>query len=182
MQELSLHILDVARNSIEAGATRVEISIVENAPPGWMEITVRDNGRGMQPAEVERATDPFFTTRTTRKVGLGLALFAATCEACGGCLEVESRPGEGTTVRARLRLNHIDRPPLGDMGAVLQTLFCEADHVEIGYRHRTPSGEFSISTEELKERLKDVPVNNAVVLSGLCEIVNKGLAAINCAA
>ncbi|MCX7598646.1 MAG: ATP-binding protein [Armatimonadetes bacterium] len=182
MQELSLHILDVARNSIEAGATRVEITVLENEPPGWMQITIRDNGPGMDPADARRAADPFFTTRATRKVGLGLSLFAATCEACGGTLEIDSRPGVGTVVRARLQLNHIDRPPLGNMGAVLQTLFCEADLVEITYRHRTPCGEFSISTEELRQELGEVPVSSPFVLAGLCEIVNKGLAQINCAA
>ena len=179
MQELSLHILDVARNSIEAGATRVEITVVENDPPGHMEIVVHDNGAGMDPSDARRATDPFFTTRTTRRVGLGLALFAATCEACDGAIEVTSQPGAGTTVRARLRLDHLDRPPLGDMGAVMQALALEAERVSLSYRHCTPVGEFALDTHELQERLDGARLTDPSVLKWLREFVNEGLKAID---
>ncbi|MBP1599784.1 MAG: putative metal-dependent phosphoesterase, family, partial [Acidobacteria bacterium] len=111
MEDLSLHILDIAQNSIEAGATEVEIDLTESPKEDHLEIEVRDNGRGMDPETAARATDPFFTSRTTRRVGLGLPLLAEAARAAGGSLTLESRPGKGSRVRAVFRHGHIDRAP-----------------------------------------------------------------------
>jgi anti-sigma regulatory factor (Ser/Thr protein kinase) len=175
MRELSLHILDIARNSIEAGATALQVTIVERRKTDTLELTVRDNGRGMDPAAAQRATDPFFTTRDTRRVGLGLPLLQATCERCGGTLEIRSRPGEGTEVRGTLQLAHLDRPPLGDMGKVIQALACEADRTSLRYRHQTDSRRFEIDTHELKKELGGVPVTDPRVLCWLAEFVRNGI-------
>jgi len=116
MQELSMHILDIVQNSLAAGATRVDIRIREALAKDLLMIEVRDNGRGISQEVLSRVMDPFFTSRTTREVGLGLSLFKEATERTGGYLEVHSEEGKGTWVIARFRLDYFDRAPLGDMG------------------------------------------------------------------
>jgi len=177
MRELSLHILDIARNSIEAGATALHLSIVEQRDRDTLELTVRDNGRGMDDETTRRAADPFYTTRESRKVGLGLSLLEATCERCGGSLEIRSRPGEGTEVRGTMQLAHLDRPPLGDMGKVIQALACEAQRTSVRYRHQADGKRFEIDTVELQKELGEVPVTDPRVLCWLAEYVKNGVLA-----
>ena len=154
MKELSLHLLDVAKNSFTAGARHVEI-ILEEDGAGWLTITIRDDGRGMAPEFLARVTDPFTTTRTTRKVGLGLPLYRLTAEQTGGFLDIESEVGVGTTVTARFQRRHLDCPPLGDMAGTIALLIQGSPDVEVLYRHTTPRGTAELSTEELKEILGD---------------------------
>jgi len=124
--ELSLHILDVLENAIEASATRVELSIEEDLEGDRLAIEVVDNGKGMDEGTLARVLDPFFTTRRTRHVGLGLPLFAAAAERCNGALHVESQVGQGTRVVATFQHSHIDRAPLGDVkGTLLAFLMAE---------------------------------------------------------
>lgn len=175
MRELSLHILDALRNSIEAGATEVELTIREDRKPDRLEIVVRDNGRGMDAQAAARAADAFYSTRTTRRFGLGLALFKATCERCEGDLDIEARPGGGTIVTARMRLRHLDRPPLGDMGAVVQALACEAERVALHYTHTVDGASFEVSTTQLQEELGEVPLSEPSILRWLAEHVHEGL-------
>jgi signal transduction histidine kinase len=113
MKDLSLHILDIAQNSISAGASIIGINIDENLAANTMAIEVTDNGSGM-PAEVlERVTDPYYTSRTTRRVGLGIPLFKQNAEATGGSLYIDSEEGRGTSLNATFVHNHLDRPPPG---------------------------------------------------------------------
>ena len=175
MRELSLHILDLARNSIEAGASELTIEVTELPAEDLLLVVVRDNGRGMDEETRRRATDAFFTSRTTRRQGLGLALFRAMCERCEGSMELESAPGLGTTVRAQVRLSHLDRPPLGDMGGVLQSVACEAQRVRLRYRHEAAGGVFELDTAELQRELVDVPVTNPAVLNWIGKHVREGL-------
>jgi len=175
MRELALHILDVARNSIEAGATAIELTVVENLQDNLLEVTIQDNGSGMGPEEVAQAADPFYSTRTTRQVGLGLSLLEAACKRSGGDLQISSKPGEGTTVQGRLQLTNIDRPPLGDMGKVVQALACGADQTSVRYRHRASQRLFEIDTRELQRELGDVPVTDPRVLCWLAEFVRNGI-------
>jgi hypothetical protein len=175
MRELSLHILDIARNSVEAGATALQIAVVERQDTDTLELIVRDNGRGMDAGALKRAADPFFTTRETRKVGLGLSLLKATCERCEGALEIQSRPGEGTEVHGTLRLGHVDRPPLGDMGKVVQALALDAKRTSVRYRHQTNGKRFEVDTIDLQKELGDVPVTDPRVLCWLAEFVRNGI-------
>ena len=175
MRELALHFLDLARNSIEAGATRVELEISEDPGEGRLRFELRDNGVGMAPAAAARATDPFFTSRQTRRVGLGLALMRATCERCEGGMQVSSRPGEGTTVRGDLRSDHIDCPPLGDMGAVVQCLACESDRVALLYKHRLGEKVFTLDTRTLSQELGVAKLSDPRALCLLREHVNRRL-------
>jgi hypothetical protein len=174
VKELALHLLDVARNSVEAGASSLAITVLEDPDADRLEMILEDNGRGMSPDQLLHATDAFYTTRTTRKVGLGLALLQATCERCGGGLEITSQPGDGTTVRAWLRLGDIDRPPLGDVGAVVQALACEPG-LAFRYRHVVHGKSFELDTLELQHELGDVALTSPPVLDWLRGHVHEGL-------
>ena len=178
MRELSLHILDIARNSLEAGATKLTLNVTERPEEDVLEIVVRDNGRGMDSQALSRATDPFYTTRTTRRVGLGLSLLKAACERCGGVFTVRSEPGKGTSVRCTLQLRHIDRPPLGDMGKLVQALACEAQQTDLCYRHRVDGKTFKLDTVHLQKELGEVPITDPRVLCWLAEFVKNGVVSV----
>jgi hypothetical protein len=134
MEDLSLHILDIAENAVTAGATRVRIAVNENERRDVLTFRVTDNGRGMSGEEKARAFDPFFTTGRKR-TGLGLPLLAQTAEICGGGLRLSSMPGRGTRVIARLPYSHVDRPPLTRMAETIMTLVFAHPEIEFGYRH-----------------------------------------------
>ena len=154
MKELSLNILDVAQNSISAGATRLDLTLTEGES-GWLTVVIADNGRGMSPEFLAKVTDPFTTTRTTRKVGMGLALYLLAAEQTGGTLRMESTPGQGTTVTATFDRKHLDCPPLGDLAGTVALLIQGSPELEVHYRHTTPQGEAELSTAELKAVLGD---------------------------
>ncbi|MBN1317319.1 MAG: sensor histidine kinase, partial [Anaerolineales bacterium] len=122
MRELSLHILDLAENSVSAGADKVRILVHEDMHADRLIIAVQDNGRGMDEASLAQVCDPFFTSRTTRKVGLGIPFLKAAAESCQGIFIIESTPGKGTHVKAEFKHSHIDRMPLGDLAGTLLTL------------------------------------------------------------
>jgi len=178
MREVSLHILDLARNSIEAGASSVRVTVVESAAEDRLTVQIEDDGRGMDAEMLERASDPFFTTRTTRRQGMGLSLFRAVCERCEGSMTLESEPGGGTRVSGWMRLSHLDRPPLGDVGAVVQGLACEWPRVRVCYEHRVGDRRFAVDLVELQDELGDVPVSSPVVLSWLADHVREQVACL----
>jgi hypothetical protein len=134
MEDLSLHILDIAENAVAAGATRVAIAVNENAARDLLSLRVTDNGRGMSREERRRAFDPFFTTGRKR-TGLGLPLLAQTAGQSGGRISLESAPGRGTRVTARFRLSHVDRPPLTRVAETLMVLVFGHPEVDFRYRH-----------------------------------------------
>lgn len=175
MREISLHILDIARNSIEAGATRLHLTITEDPANDLFTVEVTDNGHGMDELELQKATDAFHTSRKTRRQGLGLPLFKATCERCGGTLSISSSPMEGTQVLATMQFSHLDRPPLGDMGAVIQVLACEAKKVHLTYSHIVGTSRLILDTNELQWELDDVSLRSPLVLEWLRRHVNESL-------
>ena len=135
MRELSLHILDILQNAVEAGATSVELTIDEDLPGDWMTFSVRDNGRGIPPERLPHLFDPFYTTRKTRHVGLGLPLLKAAAERCSGDASITSGVGAGTTLTATFQHSHLDRAPLGDIAATLMS-FVLGSTCELRYAHR----------------------------------------------
>ena len=158
MKELSLHILDIAQNSISAGCSLLELTLAEAG--GVLTLTVADDGRGMSPEFLAAVTDPFTTSRTTRKVGLGLPLLRMAAEQTGGSLAIESAPGVGTTVTAVFHTDHIDCPPLGDMAGTVSLLVQGAPDIETVYTHSTARGSFTFDTREIREILgPDVPLS-----------------------
>ena len=158
MKELSLNVLDISQNSISAGATLVEILLTEDES-GWLTLVIADNGKGMSRAFVERVTDPFCTTRTTRKVGMGLPLLKLAAEQADGELRIESvtqeeNPAEhGTTVTATFRTGSIDCTPLGDMVSTMCVIIQGHPEVDYVFRHTTPELEVTLDTRELREVL-----------------------------
>lgn len=179
MRELSLHILDVLQNAREAGATRVDLTIDEDFVRDRLTIEVKDNGRGMDQETAKRVLDPFFTTRKTRHVGLGLPLLAAAAEQCDGKLEIESASGQGTRVKATFRHSHLDRVPLGDMAATLLSFLMGEPLCELVYLHRYKDKEFRLDTGEVRRELGPVPLTHPAVREWLVSYVEqaeKGLA------
>jgi len=145
MEDLSLHLLDLAENAIAAGATRITIAVNENERRDILTIRVTDDGRGMTEAELKRALDPFFTTKHKR-TGLGLALLAQTAGLCGGDVIIESVAEKGTKVTARLRYGHIDRPPLTKMAETMMMLVFGHPEIDFRYRHRRNGRTFSFAS------------------------------------
>lgn len=159
MRELSLHVLDLLENALEAGATRVEVEIWEDLADDRLTLTVRDNGRGMDAETARRALDPFFTTRSTRHVGLGLPLLAAAARRCDGDLTLESVPGQGTTVTATFRHSHLDRAPLGDMAATLLAFLLsrEGNPPQLRYRHQRDDRTFEFDSAAIQAEVGGLP-------------------------
>lgn len=175
VQDLSLHILDIVENSLTAGAGRVEIRIEEDLRTDRMVLEIIDDCCGMDETMVKQALDPFFTTKTVRRVGLGLPLLAEACRICNGELCLQSCPGEGTTVKATFQHSHIDRKPLGQMGDTLITLIVGHPEVDLLYEHRKDGKVFSLDTREIKSDLGDVPLNAPQVVSALRTLIFSGL-------
>lgn len=165
MDDLSLHILDVVENSTAAGASLVRIRITEDTASDRLEITIADNGRGMDAAMVKAATHPFVTTRTTRRVGLGLPLLRMAAEETGGTLVIDSTPGVGTEVTARFQASHIDCKPLGDLAATMVALILGNPTVDFDFAHECDGRTIELDTRELKEQLGDLPITTPAVLS-----------------
>lgn len=179
MKELSLHILDIAQNSLSAGAKNVEISILDSALEDKTEIVIKDDGCGMDPEFLSRVTDPFTTTRTTRKVGMGLPLLKMAAEMAEGSFQIESKVGEGTTVTARFRRSNIDRPPLGDMSGTMVTLVQGSPDTDFIYTYQTDSGDFTLRTEEIREILEGVSLSEPEVLSWIGEFLREKEISLN---
>jgi signal transduction histidine kinase len=158
MKDLSMHILDIVENSVKAGATQVVVDL--NYHDDVLEMTIRDNGCGMDAETVKKVLDPYSTSRTTRKVGLGLPFLKMNAEQTGGAVQVESEPGRGTLVSATFVTTHIDCVPQGDIPATLALLI--TGHPDINFRIRIAksTGSFEISSEEIKEVLDGVPVSH----------------------
>jgi 3',5'-nucleoside bisphosphate phosphatase len=172
MEDLALHILDIAQNSLEAGASEIEIEILEDLGNDRLTIRVRDNGRGMDSQTAAKVTDPFFTTRTTRKVGLGLPLMAAAAKASGGALTIDSNPGHGTTILATFGHGHIDRAPLGDVEATLMVLLAGQPNKDILFRHQVEDRVFEMDSRDF--RAADIDLSSPIGLAILRAAIRKG--------
>jgi anti-sigma regulatory factor (Ser/Thr protein kinase) len=173
MEDLSLHILDVAENAITAGAENISIVVQEDVARDLLTIEITDDGKGMGEDALEKASDPFYTTRTTRKVGLGLALLKEAAAMANGQVDIRSAPNRGTTVRATFQLSHIDRKPLGKMADTITALLATRSDINISYRHEREGGILQFDTKELKRRLDGLPLNTVRTLSFLNKYLNQ---------
>ena len=171
MKELSLNILDVAKNSVTAGATKIEILVEET--PERITITITDNGCGMTPEFVKRVTDPFTTTRTTRKVGMGLPLMKMEAQMSGGDLSIESKVGEGTTVTSWFDPGNIDMPPLGDLTSSVTTLIQGSPDIDFVFTHRTPAGEYTLDTGEIRQIMGDISLSEPEIIAWLTDYLHE---------
>lgn len=162
MRELALNILDIVENSVKANATLIEIGV--SAKGNLLTVSVKDNGKGMSEEFLSKVTDPYTTTRTTRKVGLGLPLLKMEAEMCGGRFSISSKLGVGTVVTTDFQIDHIDRPPLGDLGETMSTLLSGEDNVDYVLTYSVNDVGFTLDTRELKAELDGVPISEPEVL------------------
>ena len=170
MKELSLNILDVAKNSVKAKATLITILIEEK--DGWRTLTIQDNGCGMPPDMVATVTDPFTTTRKTRPVGMGLPLLKLAAEQTGGTLTVTSSQKEedhGTLVTATFAIDHLDCVPVGDYAGTMVTLIQGSPEIDFSFTYRREDGEIHLETSQMREILGDIPLDTPEVLSWVSE-------------
>ena len=179
MVELSLHILDIIQNSVRAEATTVQLDIVENNKTDEYRITITDNGCGMDQEMLNKVLDPFFTTRTTRKVGLGLSLFKQNAELTGGSFHIESTIGEGCKTEAVFVKSSIDRQPLGDIAGTMTLLIGANPEMRFIYNHKTSISIFEFDTNEVKEEIEGLPINDPDILKALKELIEENLEMID---
>lgn len=175
MRTLSEHIMDIVQNSVRAEATLIEVIVEENKINNLCFLTIIDNGCGMADSELQQATNPFFTSRKTRRVGLGIPLLKQNAEMAGGELKIDSALGVGTSVTATFGLTHIDKPPLGDVWETLYLLWLSYPKIELNYRHKTDKGDFELGSGDLKEVLGDFPIQQKEIRNGIIELLKTNL-------
>ena len=155
MEDLSLHILDIVENSIAAGAKKIEIKIIEDKKKDLLTIEITDDGKGMDEKTLNKVLDPFYTTRNTRKVGLGLPLLAQSAEESGGTVKIESEPGKKTTVKATFGYSHIDCKPLGDVGETLKVLIAGNPDINFIFEYQRDGMINRLDTKGFKNDIVD---------------------------
>jgi anti-sigma regulatory factor (Ser/Thr protein kinase) len=175
MEDLSLHILDIAENSINAGATKVYIRVIEDTVNNLLVVEIQDNGKGMDKEMLKKATDPFFTTRTTRRVGLGIPLLAQAAHESMGKLDIKTSKNKGTTITARFQFDHIDRKPLGDMEKTMTVLIAGNPDIDFEYAHRRNSASYSMDTAEIRKQLEGIPINDPKVIKYIKDDISEWL-------
>ncbi|MCI8297245.1 MAG: sensor histidine kinase [Lachnospiraceae bacterium] len=179
MPEISLNVLDVTENSTRAGAKLVSLTVAADHGADTLTIRIEDDGCGMTPEQVEQVTDPFFTTRTTRKVGLGIPFYKYAAESTGGSFTIDSQVGKGTTVTAVFGLSHIDRMPLGDITSTVHTLIVYHPGTDFVYTYQVDDRMFVLDTREFKEILGDVPFSEPEVSQYIMEFLTENKADVD---
>ncbi len=157
LPEISLNILDITQNSISAGAGLIQITVETRTGENLLRVTIEDDGKGMTKEALEHVEDPFYTTRTTREIGLGVPFFKQGAESTGGVFSIESEPGEGTVVTAEFHTDHIDCMPLGDLNATIRSLVTMEPQIDFRYKRIVDDASFVLDTREMREILGDVP-------------------------
>jgi anti-sigma regulatory factor (Ser/Thr protein kinase) len=173
MEDLSLHILDIAENSIAAGARNIVITLAEDAARDLLTVEITDDGKGMAAEAVERASDPFYTTRTTRRVGLGLALLREAAAAANGSMEIRSVPNAGTSIKATFQLSHIDRKPLGNLVETITSLLMSRSEINVRYVHSRGENKVVFDTKEIRDELGSLALNSAKAISVIRGFLNQ---------
>lgn len=177
MEDLSLHILDIAENSVAAGAAVIEITIEEHTVHDLLSLEIKDNGRGMDEEIKKMVADPFFTTKTVRRVGLGLPFLKQAADECNGSFSIASVEGKGTIISATFKRSHIDRKPLGDIAASIMVLIAGNPHTDFVFHYRIDDYLYHFDTREIREDLDGVPINTPEVLKILREDIDRGVSA-----
>ena len=172
MKDLSLHILDIAHNSIRAKASQIHISVNRDTLSEVLSIVIKDNGYGMTPEQLAQVTDSFYTSRTTRKVGLGIPLLKQKAEDCEGDLNIISTVGIGTDVIVSFKNNHIDLPELGDIASVISGLCCSAPLIRFIFHYKDKDTNYTFDTQEVLEALDGIPINTPEVELFIREMIS----------
>lgn len=160
MEDLSLHILDIAENSVAAKADKIEIRILEDKSKDLLTVEVIDNGVGMDEKTLEKALDPFYTSKTVRRFGFGLSLLSEAAKAANGHLSIKTKKGEGTRIKADFQYSHIDRQPLGDIDQTIITLIIGNPEIDFIYVHKKNGHVYSLDTRKIRLQLNETPINS----------------------
>lgn len=169
-----MHMMDIVQNSIRANATKIEVEFLENNQDFTLTFSVRDNGSGMAPETVEKLENPFFTTRTTRRVGLGVPFLKMSSEQTGGWLKIQSELGAGTMIEAVYKTDNPDCLPLGDLGGYFVLLLIANPEIHFSFRYRIDENEFLLDTKELAEQ-GITELSNNEMASAVKEYINENL-------
>lgn len=175
MKDLSLHLMDIVQNSVSAGADSIRVAITADKRRDLLAMRIDDNGKGMAPELLARVTDPFTTSRTTRRVGLGIPLLEASARQAGGGLSIRSEEGMGTSVEAAFTISNIDRPPLGDVADTMVSLIMARPDIRYVLELSGGNSDFRFDIREICERLGDIPVTNYEVLEWMGDYLAEGL-------
>jgi hypothetical protein len=180
MREIALHLLDIAENSVAAESKNISVHVQEDLVHDRLSACVIDDGRGMDAATVEQVQDPFYTTRTTRNVGLGIPLLKLAAEQADGSFSLQSEPGKGTWVEAEFCHSHIDRMPVGDLASTFLTLLISHPQIDWTFLYRVTgpnkqSRDFLFESAELKSELGDTSLTEPEVLTFLGRIFEEGI-------
>lgn len=171
MKEIALNIMDICTNSLHAGADRISVSIDEKSIPGEMIINIEDNGKGMDKEIIEMSADPFFTTGTGKKVGLGIPLLKQQALDTGGRFDIKSAPGSGTRIMVSFIINSVDRQPAGDLPGVISLLATSPEGTDIIFKYTSAGGSWAMDTAELKKELDTDNLNSSKLRKYLKEII-----------
>lgn len=175
MKELSMHVYDLLENSIAAKASLIELTIKDSLKENVYAFTIKDNGKGMSKEFLAKVTDPWTTTRTTRKVGIGLPLIKMNTENCGGGMDIESELGVGTVLNFWFQHDHLDRPPMGDLAGTIVMLCAQYQDIHFIYKHITDEGEYVFDTDEIKEALDGMSMQDVAIMKYLKEMILENL-------
>lgn len=175
MREIALHLLDIAQNSAEAHARTIVIKVHEDTKTDLLQLSVQDDGCGMDAQTAMKVMDPFYTSRTTRKVGLGIPLFKEAAEACNGFLKIDTKPGGGTQVDIQFQRSHIDRMPLGDLASTFFDLLVGYPNIHFIFEYSMDNKEFLCDDTPIKAELAGVSLTEPSVLGFLREYLDSGI-------
>ncbi len=175
MEEICAHIMDVAANALRAGARHIAISIEEDEKRNLLVARFKDDGHGMDDAMVQRVTDPFFSTKKGKKVGLGIPLLKGTAETCGGQFSLTSKPGEGVDIVASFELNHPDLPPIGNLKDTIIVLIAGNPEVDFSFTYTKNGTPFTLDTTEIREIIHPMPLNHPQVVKFLTNFLDEKL-------
>ena len=179
MLELAAHILDIAENSVRAGARLIEINIEEDTANDYLSIEIIDDGHGMKQEEINKVLDPFYTTKTVRRVGLGIPLLADAAQRSGGSLQLKSQEGKGTCIKATFVLSHVDRQPMGDITGTIIILIAGNLDVDFYCKYRHNIRRFELDTRVIRKEIDDVPINHPEILKYIRGVLEEGFSEIN---
>ena len=173
MVDLSLHLMDIMQNSVVVDSTYVEVGISAEKKKNLLTVYVKDDGWGLSPETLKKVSDPFYTTRTTRKAGLGIPLLMDAAQMAGGEVQIESAPGKGTTTTATFQIDHIDRKPLGDVADTITASIMGHPELEFHLILKNDESEYIFRTEDVREQIGDVPINDIEIISFIRDMLNE---------
>ena len=175
MKDLAMHIMDILQNSTRAGATEITLDVIEDAHKDTLTLRFIDNGCGMDEETLSKVLNPFFTTRTTRKVGLGLSLLKQNAEQTGGFLDITSQKGVGTTVTAVFGLTNIDRPPMGDLAGGFVLTASAYPNIRFILNYQRDDLNYKFDTQEVLEILDGISIQEPEVIQYLTEMIAENI-------